>query len=256
MSVSKRIDDRQRMRMVLNSAMCAKQARRRKTGRLSQQPLNRKTLRAVRIRLGTFFQKKKEKTKEKCHARLPTRVPASSVSRVSRCQANRTGNIEKTIAEVTMGTRTCEGAKTVPKKVQRLNLEPSKYSENSAARHFLFAKNCARRGWHHGRTDLEANWYLRERSILGNRGKWRPVRTTRTKWVRLMDGSKNFITSEHGVNRRRLRPWTVYELVTTCPGQYIDSGHVLPRGCESDSIFVWTVPGPGSTHPYAEVHHS
>ena len=67
---------------------------------------------------------------------------------------------------------------------------------------------------------------------------------------------KNFITGEHGVNRKRLRPWTVYELVTTCPGQYFDSGHVLPKSHESklieghesipskgyDSTLVWTVP--------------
>ena len=58
-----------------------------------------------------------------------------------------------------------------------------------------------------------------------------------------------------------LRSWTVYEMVTTCTGQHIESGHVLPKrsnskftkGLESrstngyDSILVWTVP---STRKY------
>ena len=73
--------------------------------------------------------------------------------------------------------------------------------------------------------------------------------------------SKNIIIGQQGVNRRRLLPWTVYELVTTCTGQQKDSEHVLPKSCESklteghesmhtngyDSILVWTVPGPGTT---------
>ena len=84
------IDDRKRMHMVstLNSVMNEKQGRRRKTGRLSQQLLNGKSSRAVRIRLGTSLsqERKKGETKEKYHARLPPQVPASSVSKVSRWQ--------------------------------------------------------------------------------------------------------------------------------------------------------------------------
>ena len=42
--------------------------------------------------------------------------------------------------------------------------------------------------------------------------------------------SNNFITSEHDVNRRRLRPWTVYELATTCPERYVSTGHMKLNG--------------------------
>ena len=32
-------------------------------------------------------------------------------------------------------------------------------------RQFLFAKDFAERGWHHGRTNLEVYWYPRELSV-------------------------------------------------------------------------------------------
>ena len=85
------IDDRKGMHLVstLICAMCEKQVRRRSTGRLSQQSLNRNSSQAVRVRFGTFFVKKNKtrgKTKKKSHGRLPARVPAYSVSRVSRRQ--------------------------------------------------------------------------------------------------------------------------------------------------------------------------
>ena len=58
-----------------------------KTGRLSQQPLNRKSSQPVRLRLSTSpSNNTKWKTKEKYHARLPAQVSASSVSKGSRWQ--------------------------------------------------------------------------------------------------------------------------------------------------------------------------
>ena len=40
---------------------------------------------------------------------------------------------------------------------------------------------------------------------------------------------KNFITSDHDVHRKRLRPWTVYELATTCSGRFLNTGDILPK---------------------------
>ena len=51
------------------------------------------------------------------------------------------------------------------KKITRLILEILRNSEYSAVRQFLFAKNFAGRGWHHGRTNMEVNWYPREQNI-------------------------------------------------------------------------------------------
>ena len=56
----------------------------------------------------------------------------------------------------------------MPKKITRLILEISGYSEYSAARQFLFAENFAGRGWQHGRTNLKVNWYPTERKYLGD----------------------------------------------------------------------------------------
>ena len=53
------------------------------------------------------------------------------------------------------------------------------HPECSAVRQFFSAKNFAERGWHHGGTDLEANWYPRERSILGISGTWLATRKQR-----------------------------------------------------------------------------
>ena len=60
----------------------------------------------------------------------------------------------------------------VPKKITRLIPEISRYSEYSAARHLLSAKNFAGRSWHHGRTILEVTEYPRELSILVISGTW------------------------------------------------------------------------------------
>ena len=69
------IDNRKRMHMVstLNTAMCEKQVRRRKTGRLSQQPSKRNSSRAARIRLDTSPLKKKKKIPKRRRRRSATR---------------------------------------------------------------------------------------------------------------------------------------------------------------------------------------
>ena len=63
---------------------------------------------------------------------------------------------------------THEGVATVPRKIKRLNLDNSRYLEYTAVRQFLFAKDFAERCWHHGRTNLEVNWYIKGTKYLGD----------------------------------------------------------------------------------------
>ena len=110
------IEDRKRMHTActLNSVMNEKQGWRRKTGRLNQQLLNRKSSRAVKIRLGTSLSKEK-KRRDKGEVPCAASSASASLQRVkgfpvatkdrsgrAQCQAKKTGNIEKTIAKATV----------------------------------------------------------------------------------------------------------------------------------------------------------
>ena len=106
------IDDRKRMHEVstLNSVMCEKQVRRRKTGRLSQQPLNRKSSHAVKSR-SRISQIPRAVSCTSARLQRVKGFPKATKDRSGRaqCQAKRTGNIEKTIAKAIVGTE--EGSK-------------------------------------------------------------------------------------------------------------------------------------------------
>ena len=90
------------------------------------------------------------------------------------------------------------------------------HPECSAVQQFLSAKNFAERGWQPWTHRLASKLVPKRKKHLVNQWSMAFTRNNAKHMVRLRMHSKNINIGQHGVNRRRLRPWTVCELVTTC----------------------------------------
>ena len=203
--------DRQRMQYgsTLNSAKCEKNKfGEEKQDTLSQQLLNRNSSQAVRIRLGTSPSKNtKGKTKEKYHAQLPARRPASSVSKASRWQrkAGAEGRSVRPRRWETSRKTIVKGRSARPRGRDRLRKRSrsqpwarKRGAKNSAVVHIMWrqkgngAKGSQNTMFYrtHGKNDVKASVY--------NAWQISPICRMLVAGAFVLDGTKPFYDKNHG----------------------------------------------------------